>query len=250
MRFGEAVREITGTLHGFLALRTIQGETLAAGELVQLVRGNQVVTKLVLHFKDGSLDDESTVYTQRGAFQLVNNHHVQRGPSFPQPLDMQIDTATGVVTYRSDGVGGGKIETKRFDLPVDLANGLLPTLLMNLPESTRGITLPFVAATPEPRLVNIDIARNGNEAFWIGGIRRTAARYRLKIRLGGLAGLFAPAVGKEPADIHVWILEGEAPLVVRLEGQFYAGGPVWALVLTSPSWSRNPSAEDWPATVR
>jgi len=41
-------------------------------------------------------------------------------------------------------------------------------------------------------------------------------------------------VGKQPSDIHVWVLGGEAPAFVREEGQFYEGGPIWRIELTAP----------------
>ena len=48
------------------------------------------------------------------------------------------------------------------------------------------------------------------------GKEHAGTPYRLKIQLGGLVAVLAPAFGKEPADIHVWILEGEAWVVVRM----------------------------------
>ena len=236
-----AVRHVAGTLHGFLVLRTAEGETLAAGDLVQVVRGNRLETRLSLHFKDGSLDDETTVFSQHGMFQLVSNHHIQKGPSFPHSLDMQIDAETGIVTTRSSDDGNEKIRTEHFDLPPELANGLIPTVLSNLPAALVTTSIPLIVAAPKPRLAAIAISRNGSGTFWTGGAPHTAARYDLKIRLGGLAGALAPVIGKEPADIHVWILEGPAPVLVRMEGQFYAGGPIWLLELASPTWSLRPA---------
>jgi hypothetical protein len=78
-----AVRHIEGTVRGFLALHTLEGETLATGDLVQVVDGDRMTSHLMFRFKDGSIDDEITVYSQRDVFRLVSNHHVQKGPSFP-----------------------------------------------------------------------------------------------------------------------------------------------------------------------
>ena len=49
-----AVRHPQGTLHGFLVLRTLKGDALADGDVIQVVRGNRLTTQLVFHFKDGS----------------------------------------------------------------------------------------------------------------------------------------------------------------------------------------------------
>ena len=31
------------------------------------------------------------------------------------------------------------------------------------------------------------------------------------MELGGIAGIVAPIIGKQPPDLHVWILGGDAP---------------------------------------
>ena len=80
------VRHSEGIVHGFLALRAPDGALIANGDLIQLAQGGRVTSRLVFRFKDGSLRDETSVYTQRGAFRLVSNHLVQKGPSFPQPI--------------------------------------------------------------------------------------------------------------------------------------------------------------------
>ena len=71
-----AVRHTEGLVHGFLALRNMAGATLADGELLQVARGDRVTSRLVFHFKDGSLRDETAVFSQRGRFQLISDHLV------------------------------------------------------------------------------------------------------------------------------------------------------------------------------
>ena len=60
--------------------------------------------------------------------------------------------------------------------------------------------------------------------------------YAVKVEIGGVAGLVAPLVGKQPPETHVWILEGEAPAFVKFEGPLYEGGPIWRIELTHPTW--------------
>lgn len=96
-----AVRHTEGIVHGFLVLRTLEGRALADGDLIQSARGNRVTTRLVFSFKDGSIHDETAVYSQSQRFQLVSDHLVQKGPTFPQPLDMLIDGVTGRRTGRA-----------------------------------------------------------------------------------------------------------------------------------------------------
>ena len=70
------------------------------------------------------------------------------------------------------------------------------------------------------------------------GSRRTAMRYVVKVEIGGMAGVVAPLVGKQPQDTQVWILGGEAPAFLRSQGSTCDGGPVWNIELTSPVWSK------------
>jgi hypothetical protein len=234
------VRRTQGTFHGFLVLKTLEGDTLAAGDLIQVAHGNRVTSRLTYHFRDGSLDDETTVFTQRKVFQLISNHHIQRGPSFPHPIDMFIDAATGQITSRDKD---GKTTRDHLDLPPDIANGLPLTLLLNLDPGAPPARLSMIAPTEKVRLVHLLIAAEGEDSLTIAGIRHKATNFRIKIELGGVTGLVAPIVGKQPSDIHVWVLGGDAPAFVREEGQFYEGGPVWRIELTAPVFaSSSPAA--------
>jgi hypothetical protein len=78
-----SVRYREGSVQGFLALRTLEGKVLAAGDLTQIIHGDRVVSHLVFRFKDGSVDDETAVFSQHGTFRLISDHHIQKGPIFP-----------------------------------------------------------------------------------------------------------------------------------------------------------------------
>ena len=42
-----------------------------------------------------------------------------------------------------------------------------------------------------------------------------ATRFNVKVELGGIVGMIAPVVGKQPADTNVWVAGGEAPALVK-----------------------------------
>jgi hypothetical protein len=233
------VRHTEGVVHGFLALRTLEGKTVADGDLIQRANGDRVTSRLVFHFRDGSLHDETAVFTQRGSFQLVSDHLVQKGPVFQQPLEMTIDRASGRVVVRySDEDGKQKVADEHFDLPDDLANGVILTLLKNVAPGAPPPALSMIAPTPKPRLVKLALTAVGADRFSIGGTKRTASHYVVKIEIGGIAGLVDPLVGKRPPDSHVWILGGEAPAFVKSEGPMNLGGPIWRIELVNPTWPR------------
>jgi hypothetical protein len=233
------VRHVEGLVHGFLAQRSPEGRLLANGDLIQGTRGDRVTSRLVFHFKDGSLSDEIAVFSQRGHFNLISDHLVQKGPAFEQPLDMTIDRPTGhvVVRYKNDH-GEEKVEDEHMNLPPDLANGMIITLLKNVRPAALPPSISLVAATPKPRLVKLALSVAGTEPFSIAGSTRKAVHYVLKVEIGGLAGVVAPLLGKQPPDSHVWIMQGEAPAFVRSQAPMFNGGPLWQTELVSPVWPR------------
>jgi hypothetical protein len=235
-----AVRYREGSVQGFLALRTREGETLAAGDLLQVVNGNRVISHLVFRFKDGSVDDETAVFSQRLNFRLISDRHLQKGPAFPHPTYVVINASTGQVTVQFTDHGHKQVDTERLDLPPDLANGMLINVLKNVQSNGTETKISYVAATPKPRLVKLSIAPTGEEVFLIAGSRHWATRFVVKVELGGITGIIAPFFGKQPPDTHVWIAGGEAPAFVKSEGPLYLGGPIWSIEMTSPSWPRAP----------
>jgi hypothetical protein len=231
------VRFTEGLIHGFVVLRAMDGSTLAHGDLTQVPRGERVTSHLVLSFKDGSLYEETVNFSQRDTFQVLDYHLVQKGPVFKIPIDMTIDRSTGQVRVRyTDEDGKAKEESERFDLPPDLMNGIVPILLKNIPPEAKETTVSLVAATPKPRLVKLVIAPEGEAKFLVGNASRKATKYRMKVEIGGILGFLAPLVGKEPEDSHAWVLRGDAPAFLRLEGQLFMGGPIWRIEPSSPVW--------------
>jgi hypothetical protein len=195
-----------------------------------------MTTRLVFHFKDGSVHDESTVFDQRGTFSFVSGRLTQKGRAFPRAVDMTIDRANGRVSVRyTDEDGKAKTADDSPKLTPDVANGLVPILLRNIDRNSAH-SWPMVAATPKPRVVKLEVSRGGDDSLTIGGTPRKAQHYIVKINIGGIAGVVAPLVGKQPPDTHVWILDGDIPTFVKSEGPLFFGGPIWRIELTSPVW--------------
>jgi hypothetical protein len=229
-----AVRYPQGSSHGFLALKTLEGVSIATGESTQIVRGDRVTSRLIFHFRDGSIDDDLTVFTQRGTFRLISDHHIQRGPSFPKPIDFLIDAVTGQITSRA---ADGKVTQEHLDLPPDVSNGLPPNLLLNILPSTAETKISYVVPGTKPRLVRLSIKPTGSVPFTIGGMRRKATDFTIHVELGGLTGVVAPIIGKEPPDYHIWLQSGTPPAFVREEGPLYEGGPIWRMEQISPTFT-------------
>jgi hypothetical protein len=237
-----AVHHPEGLTHGFLRLRTLENETLAVGDLIQNSNGDRVTSQLIFRFKDGSVHDERVSYSQKHRFRMLEYRLSQKGPAFKTQTELFINGTSGEVTIHSwDEKGREKVESSHEKLPEDLANGMVPILTKNLPADGSAPTLSLLVATPSlasPRLTKLEIDRDGEDAFGVGGSSRKATRYVLKFSIQGVAGIVAPLIGKEPPDIHVWVLEGEAPTFLKSEGPLYEGGPVWRIELISPEWAK------------
>jgi hypothetical protein len=233
------VRHRQGALRGFLVLRTPDGAMIADGEASQVVSGGRVTSKTQFHFKDGSNYEETAIFSQSKTFRLQNYHLIERGPSFPNPVEVFIDCLHGQVEVRSqDEKEHDKVIKQHMDLPTDLGNGIFFTLFENLRPGTSNTTVSLLVTTPKPRIVRVILSSTGTKnPFWIGSSRYDAIHYFLKIEIGGIAGKVAPLVGKQPPDSQIWILDGIPPLVVKFEGQLFEGGPVWQMELTAPTWT-------------
>jgi hypothetical protein len=237
------VRHPQGTIHGFLQMRSADGQIIAAGDIVQVVHGDEVTAHSLFNFKDGSVDDETAVYSQRGAFRLITDHHVQKGPFFPHPADVLIDTRNHQVTARSIGKDGKEeVKTSHVDMPLDLANGIVSTLVANIKSGTAQTTLPMLVLTPKPRVVKLIVSPRGEEPFSVVGSARKAIHYEIKIEIGGIVGMVAPLVGKAPPNIDLWVIGGLAPTFVREKGPTYQDGPILTIELTSPVWPDSPKS--------
>jgi hypothetical protein len=86
-----------GVSHGFLVVRTQDGKPIADGESTQIAQGDRVTDRMRFKFKDGSIYEETTVFSQRGTFRLLSNHVVQKGPLFKRTMETSIDATSGQV---------------------------------------------------------------------------------------------------------------------------------------------------------
>jgi hypothetical protein len=238
-----AVRRAQGLLRGFLVLSSTDGMPLAEGDLSQGAAGDRVTTRMVFHFKDGSLYDETVVFSQRGTLQVQTYHLVQKGPSFNPQMNLSFDTSSGMVKVQSTGKDGKEqVINDHVDLPPDVANGLISTVLLNIQPATPLTTVSFVATTPKPMVVKLNVTPQGKDPFSVGSVKLMAAHYVVKVEIGGIKGVLAELLKKTPPDIHVWIAEGDAPVVVKIEGPLFYGGPIWRIQLASPVWPRTAPA--------
>ena len=166
-----------------------------------------------------------------------SDHHVQKGPFFPHPLNVLIDSSKGEVTVRSTGKDGkDEVKTEHLNLPPDLANGMVPLVIENMQPDTPQATLSMLVITPSPRVVKLVISRQGEDPFSVVGTSHQGIRYQIKIEIGGVAGVVAPLIGKQPPDIQLWIVGGQAPTFLKKKVRHSRDGPILTIELAKPVW--------------
>lgn len=243
------VRFAEGSLHGFLVLRNQQGMLLANGDLLQVTRGSEIQKTTVFRFKDGSLFEETAVFSQQGFYTLQSYRLEQRGPAFTEDTKISLERATGKYRVETQAHRGGpaKVLEGTLDLPRDVYNGMITTVVKDLPKGAAG-TVHYVAFTPAPKMIQLEITPVGEQKMMIGEVPITAVHYVMKARLGTWLKIISKLLGRAPADAHAWIIDGDVPAFVGFEGQLYTTDPVWRIDLTSPQrpQSLSENGAPWP----
>jgi hypothetical protein len=221
-----AVRFAEGIGRGFPVLRDANGRTIAHGDLMQVPRGDRIENRLTFRFRDGSFYDEQVVFSQRDVFTLLSYRIVQRGLSFPETVEASIDRESGryTVRYRAEEDSPEEFLAGEFEMPEDVYNGLLSTLLKNLPAGGSA-TVQIIAFTPKPRPVKMLLVPASQDTLLMGEAAVTSTRFLVKPQLG----LFASLLVADIPDIKIWVAGGEAPAFLRFEGPLYFMGPVWRI---------------------
>jgi hypothetical protein len=230
-----AVRYPEGVSHGFLVLRTQDGKPIADGDSTQVARGDRVTSRMRFRFRDGSIYEETTVFSQHGTFRLLSDHVLEKGPTFKRPMETEIDATSGQVTVRYTDDGKEKVLTERLELPPDVANGILsPRCRQRYP-----FYVVKERTTACPRndgvLCGSHAKPQGQEPFSIGSYTHKAIHYVVKVKIGGVAGLVAHVLGKQPPATQAWVLADDAPAFVRSDGPLYGDGPIWRMELAVPA---------------
>jgi hypothetical protein len=231
-----AVKRPEGPSYVVLWLGTPEGKRLADGEMVQTIVDGNVDSRLSFHFKDGSVFDETVIFSQDRVFRLLSYSLVEKGPSFGEDRAMSFDRKSGRYRVLIKDRESGEEEKHEGELaiPEDVYNGMSGLLIRNAGED---VNARLVAFTPEPRMLESSVKLEGDDAYIVGNEERRAKRYLLDLELEGAIGLLAKAVGKAPPDVRYWIAE-PVPALLEFEGAMYLNGPVWRIEPTRAKWRK------------
>jgi len=223
------VRFLEGITRGFLVLRSITGEVVAHGDLIQTAHPDRVESQMVFRFKDGSLYDERVTFSQQHVFTLLSYRLVQKGPSFPEPMDVSFDRK-GHYQVKSVEKGREEISNGTLDLPADVYNGMTVMILRNLPAG-RAETVHYVAFTPTPRVIQLELAPVGEQRLRLGELETHATRFAVKAKLGSVQSIVAAVLGKKPSEYECVIWTKDVPAFIRCDGPLRLKGPVYRFEL-------------------
>jgi hypothetical protein len=233
-----AVRFPEGVTHGFLLVRSLGGEILGQGEVTQIAQeGGLVEGRLVFRFNDGSVHDEKVAFSQNGVFTLLTYHLIQRGPFFPEQVDIFFDRGAG--EYKVKTISGEneqeEIRVGKLNLPKDAYNGMVVMTVLNLLKDTSE-TVKILIFTPEPEVINLELLPEGEHTVRIGNHSRKAMKYVFKPDIGLIRKWLGRMTGRLPDHFHYhcWVLADEIPSFVAYEGPLQLMGPLMKIELVSP----------------
>ena len=233
------VRFAEGLTRGYMLLRDTSGKILANGDLIQVAKDDAIEKRMTFRFKDGSLYDERVTYTENGHFRLRKYELTQRGPAFEDDLEISLTAATGAYTVKKKAHKDGDVDTdegKLDDLPDDVYNGLLMTIVKDLPKG--GAVVHFVTFSPSARVIELELLPAGEHKIAVGDLTQSALHILIKPKLGFFLKVAAKITGRDPEDLHAWVATDDVPAFVGFEGSFNTPGPTWRIEVVSPQLTR------------
>jgi hypothetical protein len=174
---------------------------------------------------------------------LITYRLVQRGPSFPEQLDVTIDRGSAQYTVRSQRGTQGKenVQSGQFDLPKDVYNGMLIMVAENLPKGADA-TVSVLAFTPAPKVVPVLLHAREEQSIQIGDRSGKATQFVFTPQLGMIQEWLGKVTGKLPPEFHYdcWMMVEGIPSFVQYEGPLQLLAPILRIELGSPRLHTKP----------
>jgi len=213
-------RHSQGALHGFPSMSDTAGQVIADGELTQERVGPRLLVHIRWAFADGRRVEE------RDEFH-VDRATVQTRFAWSEAKDgteqrrFEVDFRAGKASAMTlDEKGQVKREEEDLELPPGRAFTGYGTALavaeLSL-ESGADSRIVFVAFTPKPRTVTLQVTRGAEEQIAVAGRPIATDRYTLHPEIPFPVNLFAKA-----PDAHLWFTHTGPPALVRAEQNLIA----------------------------
>jgi hypothetical protein len=209
--------ELSGSAHGYPALRDLNGRKLADAEFMQWVRDDRLHVRLIYRFKDGRRIEENAVLRQQP--EIIQDEwswRESKGEQVVREFGVNFASKTATAQKRE------KNELKRWEEKVEVEPGrtfagfgftiAIQNLRKRLLEKER-IELKAVGFTPKPRLVTVQISHAGVDGMEMSGRRLKGDHFVIHPELPAVAKLFVSA-----PDTQIWLAHPAPPGFLRWEG--------------------------------
>src|ERR1700686_380468 len=214
---GVELRYPQADLHGFPSMSDESGKLIADGELTQKRKGDRLLVRAVWKFKDGRVAVEDDVLRTRPELWQESFRWVERRGK-EEVRSAQVDFRTGKATFSRREDGKIKNWEENLELPRGKAftgySAALAASQLRGALSTREArrSLTFVAFTPEPRTVELEIAREPGTHVRAAGRELSADLYTLHPKIP-----FPLSIVANAPDARLWFTHTSPPALLRAE---------------------------------
>jgi hypothetical protein len=194
-----------------------QGHVIADGELTQKRAGNRLVVHVVFRFKDGRTITEDDALSLAPELAQESFRWVERRGK-KETRRFQVDFKTGKAHVAKLEKG----ERKTWDETLKLERGkafagystalAVSQLRDRLASKDDVAVLTFIAFTPDPRTVDLEVSRQQGARVPAAGRELQADLYTLHPKIPFPVNIFAHA-----KDAHLWLTHSSPPALLRAE---------------------------------
>jgi hypothetical protein len=212
-----------GSLHGFPALRELNGKKLADGEFSQWLEGERLHVRLTYQFPRNHRIEERAEFRQKP--ELVQEKWTWRELKDGKPFRrFEVDLGSGQANAEKQE----ERDLKRWSEKIDVEPGRtfagfgFALAIKNLREPlTSGSTveLKTVGFTPKPRSVSVEISHAGLEQMRMSDRTVRGDRFVIHPKISRIARLFVNV-----PDTHVWLVNPPPAGFLRMEGPLLEPG--------------------------
>jgi hypothetical protein len=230
---------VFGMLHGFPSMSDTTGQVIADGELTQERAGDRVRVRIRWAFADGREVEEHDEFQVDKILAQTRFSFVEtRRQSELRRFEVDFSAGTARAMTRNEK-GEVQREESKMELPAGRSFAGYGTALAvgELSLSPGGKDrITFVAFTPKPRAVTLDVTREQTERFAVAGRSTLTDRYTLHPEIPFPANVFVSA-----RDAHLWFTHTPPPVLVRAEQNLAAKDDPVVVIDVTPRGPARPA---------
>jgi len=210
---------LEGDVAGFTPIYSPSGGApIGAIEYHQRRRGDVLETVRVAHFSDGSSDEDQAVARVGKTLDALRGRSVIRDTHGRPTVDLQIDVTGGRVSgFYQDGESRHDVDDRVTMSPGTYWGPLVFLVLKNFASNVEDGRVRFrtVVPTPSPRLLTLELARDGSRTITRPGGPRELEHYVMRPHFGWLVD---PIVSRLVPTTEFFVDPGAPPALGRYEG--------------------------------